>query len=77
MPSNKQFESSRERKNKKDKNNKNSIYSSKHIRQKEELLEKSKFWKSDLGRQDQGLRKQMGTKLTIRIFLFVSLYIQF
>tara|TARA_B100000242_G_C42778724_1_gene362489 strand:+ start:463 stop:621 length:159 start_codon:yes stop_codon:yes gene_type:complete len=48
MPSNKQFESSRERKNKKDKNNKDSIYSSKHIRQKEELLEKSKNNKQEI-----------------------------
>ena len=42
MPGNKQFETSRERKNKKDKNYKDKIYTSKHIRQKEELLTKSK-----------------------------------
>ena len=48
MPSNKQFESSRERKNKKNKNNQDSIYSSKHIRQKEELLEKSRNSKQEI-----------------------------
>ena len=48
MPSNKQFESSRERKNKKNKNNQDLIYSSKHIRQKKELLEKSRNNKQEI-----------------------------